>query len=139
METTVRVSGRPGADGAVSSEEHHSGDRQWSWPWLRKRGTVAIPDPDTVAGHSSRGTRLLVTATAAWIAFLFLLVLLVDRWWPWFIWEAIPPLALVMVPLVLLALVPFARQMRGRLSVVLVLVLLSGIQTAGYAPAWPDT
>jgi endonuclease/exonuclease/phosphatase (EEP) superfamily protein YafD len=96
-----------------------------------------------VTGLWSRGTRLLVAATAAWTTFLLLHALLVGRWWPWFLCEAIPPLALVTVPLLLLALVPFVRQVRWRLSVVLVLVLLSGIQLAGYGPAYgttrPDT
>ncbi|MGI5151626.1 endonuclease/exonuclease/phosphatase family protein [Plantactinospora sp. CA-294935] len=90
-------------------------------------------------GLWGRGTRLLVTATAAWTTFLLLHVLLVGRWWPWFIFEATPPLAVVTVPLFFLSLVPFARQMRCRLSVVLVLVLLSGTQLAGYGPACADT
>lgn len=95
-----------------------------------------MPDPDAVIGRWSRGTRLLVAATAAWTTFLVLHVLLVGRWWPWSIFEATPPLAVVTVPLLFLGLVPFARRMRRRLSVVLVLVLLSGIQLAGYGPGW---
>lgn len=92
-----------------------------------------------MTGLRSRGTRLLVAATAAWTTFLLLHLLLVDRWWPWLIFEATPPLAVVTVPLFLLTLVPLARQMRGLLSVILVLVLLAGILLAGYGPAWADT
>lgn len=90
-------------------------------------------------GRWNRGTRLLVAATAAWTTFLLLHVLFVGRWWPWFIFEVTPPLAMVAVPLLLLALVPFARRIRGRLSVVLVIVLLFGIPLAGYGPAWAGT
>jgi endonuclease/exonuclease/phosphatase (EEP) superfamily protein YafD len=82
------------------------------------------------------GTRLLVGATAACIAFLAAHVLLTDRWWPWLIVEAIPPLALVVVPLLLLVLVPFARPVRRWLAAVLVLLLLAGIHLAGYGPGW---
>jgi len=66
--------------------------------------------------------------------FLVLHVLLTGRWWPWFIVEATPPLTVVVVPLLLLALVPFARPVRRWLSAVLVVLLLAGAYLAGFGP-----
>jgi endonuclease/exonuclease/phosphatase (EEP) superfamily protein YafD len=77
-----------------------------------------------------------VAATAAWTAFLVLHVLLIGVWWPWFLFEATPPLAAMVVPLLLLAVVPLARPVRRRLCVVLVLLLLAGAHLAGYGPGW---
>jgi endonuclease/exonuclease/phosphatase (EEP) superfamily protein YafD len=82
------------------------------------------------------GARLLVAATVAWTVFLILHILLIGVWWPWFILEATPPLTAVAVPLLLLAVVPLAKPVRRRLSVVLVLLLLAGAHLAGYGPGW---
>lgn len=91
------------------------------------------------AGRWCTGTRLLVAATAAWTVFLVLHVLFTGRWWPWLIVEATPPLTLMAVPLLLLVLVPLARPVRRWLAPVLVLLLLTGAQLAGYGPAWTGT
>ncbi|WP_158839288.1 endonuclease/exonuclease/phosphatase family protein [Saccharothrix deserti] len=81
-------------------------------------------------------TRLVVAVTAAWAVFLVLHVLLTGRWWLWLIVDATPPLALVVVPVLLLGLALFARPVRGRLSAVLVVLLLVGAYLAGYVPTW---
>jgi endonuclease/exonuclease/phosphatase (EEP) superfamily protein YafD len=97
------------------------------------------PQEITATGRWFTGTRLLVAATAAWVVFLVLHILFTGRWWPWFIFEAIPPLTAVAVPLLLLVFVPLARPVRRRLSVVLVLLLLVGAYLAGYGPRWTGT
>ncbi|MEW2619066.1 endonuclease/exonuclease/phosphatase family protein [Streptomyces sp. NPDC048106] len=95
------------------------------------------PEEAPAARRWCRGTRLLVAGTALWTVFLTLHVLLIGRWWPWHIVEVIPPLTMVAVPLLLLALVPFAAPVRRWLSAVLVLLLLAGAHVAGFG--WPDT
>ncbi|HEX6500004.1 MAG TPA: endonuclease/exonuclease/phosphatase family protein [Micromonosporaceae bacterium] len=94
------------------------------------------PAPPGRAGTGRSRTRLLVAATAAWTVFVVLHILLTDRWWPWLVVEATPPLALVAVPLLLLVLVPLAAPVRRRLTAVLVLLLLTGVHLAGYGPGW---
>lgn len=94
------------------------------------------PQEITVTGRWSTGTRLLVAATAAWIILLVLHLVFTGRWWPWFIFEAIPPLTAVAVPLLLLVFVPLARPVRRWLSVVLVLLLLIGAYLSGYGRGW---
>ena len=85
------------------------------------------------------GTRLVVAATAVWAIVLTLHVLLVDRWWPWLIFEVAPPLTMVAVPLLLLVVTPLARPVRRRLSVVLVVLLLAGAYLAGFGRGWTAT
>ncbi|SMC49163.1 endonuclease/exonuclease/phosphatase family protein [Lentzea albidocapillata] len=84
------------------------------------------------------GTRLVVTAAVAWAVFLVLHVLLAGEWWVWLALEATPPVALVVVPVVLLAVTWFARPVRRGLAVVLAVLLLAGACLAGYVPTWPD-
>ncbi|HEY0639808.1 MAG TPA: endonuclease/exonuclease/phosphatase family protein [Pseudonocardiaceae bacterium] len=83
------------------------------------------------------GTRLLVAATAAWVVFLGLHVLLAGRWWPWLVVEAMPTLTVVVVPALLLLVVPLARPVRRWLSVVLVALLLAGVRLAGFGTGSP--
>lgn len=83
------------------------------------------------------GTRLLVAGTAVWTVLLVLHVLLIGRWWPWLMVEITPPLTVVVVPLLLLVLVPFAAPVRRWLSVVLALLLLAGGYLAGFG--WTGT
>lgn len=80
------------------------------------------------------GTRLLVVATGGWLAFLLLHTLLAGRWWLWLAVEAMPPVALAAIPLLLLGLAPLARPVRYRLSAMLVLILLAGAALAGVLP-----
>jgi endonuclease/exonuclease/phosphatase (EEP) superfamily protein YafD len=89
-------------------------------------------DPPGGQDHKWRlGTRLLVTATALWTLFLLAHLALVDRWWLWLVVETMPPVTVVIVPAVLLALTPLARPVRGRLAVLLVALLLIGTPYAG--------
>jgi len=95
--------------------------------------------PGPVRRRWCLGTRLVVAATAVWAVVLTLHVLLVDRWWPWLIFEVAPPLILVVVPLLLLVVTPLARPVRRRLSVVLVVLLLAGAYLAGFGRGWAAT
>ncbi|MQY09978.1 hypothetical protein SRB5_00820 [Streptomyces sp. RB5] len=100
--------------------------------------TAQEPDaPQEAAPGWCWGTRLLVAGTALWSVFLALHVLLVGRWWPWHVFEIVPPLALMAVPLLLLGLAPFAGPVRRWLSAVLVLLLLAGADAAGVG--WPSS
>lgn len=90
--------------------------------------------PPTAA--TRRTARLLVAATTVWTVFLVLTVLLAGRWWPWFLVQNVPPLTLVAVPLLLLALLPLARPVRRPLAAVLAVLLLAGAHLAGYGPGW---
>ncbi|BCJ68668.1 endonuclease/exonuclease/phosphatase family protein [Polymorphospora rubra] len=77
------------------------------------------------------GTRLVVTGTALWTLFLVAHVLLTGRWWPWLIVESTPPVTLVVVPLLLLAVSPLARPVRRWLSPLLVVLVVAGMSLAG--------
>lgn len=85
------------------------------------------------------GTRLLVGATGAWLAFLALHAALTGRWWLWLVVEATPPMAFVVIPLALLAVTPLARPVRRPLSLVLMIVLVAGGALAGFYPRTTDT
>ena len=80
------------------------------------------------------GTRLLVGATALWLAFLLAHWLLLGRWWLWQLPEAAPPLTLLLGPLALLAAVRWARPVRRWLAPLQVLALLAGAALAGVVP-----
>ncbi|MQS09309.1 endonuclease/exonuclease/phosphatase family protein [Streptomyces alkaliphilus] len=107
------------------------------------------PDPKadpTADGTPTRtrwcaGTRLLVTAGALWTVFLALHLLLTDRWWRWLVVEATPPVAFLVIPLLLLAATPLARPVRRWLAPALLIHVLIGAHLTGYGPAWrgPDT
>ncbi|MGC0332344.1 endonuclease/exonuclease/phosphatase family metal-dependent hydrolase [Streptomyces sp. SAI-170] len=84
------------------------------------------------------GTRLLVGASVLWAVLLVLHVLLAGRWWPWLVVEAVPPVALVAVPLLLLALTPLARPVRRWLAAALVVPLAVGAYLADLVPGFPD-
>ncbi|MFI9815584.1 endonuclease/exonuclease/phosphatase family protein [Saccharothrix variisporea] len=99
---------------------------------------VAEQAPE-VARRWCLGTRLVVAATAVWAVFLVLHVLLAGRWWPWLALEATPPIALVVVPVLLLGVGWFARPVRRRLAAVLAVLLLVGAYLAGYLPPWSES
>lgn len=86
-----------------------------------------------------KATRLIVAAAMAWTVFLALHLVFAGRWWPWSIFEMIPPLAAVVIPLLLLAAVPFARSVRTWLSPLLVLLLVLGAAVAGFGRGWTTT
>ncbi|MEV7225628.1 endonuclease/exonuclease/phosphatase family protein [Polymorphospora sp. NPDC051019] len=77
------------------------------------------------------GTRLVVAGTALWTLFLAAHVLLTGRWWPWLIVESTPPVALVVVPLLLLAVSPLARPVRRWLSPLLAALVVAGLSLGG--------
>jgi endonuclease/exonuclease/phosphatase (EEP) superfamily protein YafD len=108
-------------------------------PSTDEEPTRSEPQEIAVAGRWHRGTRLLVAATAAWTVFLVMHILFTGRWWPWVIFEVMPPLTAVAVPLLLLVFVPWARPARRRLSMLLVLLLLIGAYLAGYGRGWTSS
>ncbi|WP_405147527.1 endonuclease/exonuclease/phosphatase family protein [Sphaerisporangium sp. NBC_01403] len=78
------------------------------------------------------GTRLLVTATLAWAALLLVHALVSGRWWLWLVVELAPPVVVLVVPVVLLALTPLAaRPVRLPLAVVLAATLVLGVPLSG--------
>lgn len=77
------------------------------------------------------GTRLVVTATVAWLLFLVTHLLVSGRTWLWAPVDLIPPVLLVAVPAVLLVIAPFARPVRWRLMTALVLAGLLGAGGSG--------
>jgi endonuclease/exonuclease/phosphatase (EEP) superfamily protein YafD len=81
--------------------------------------------------HWCLGTRLVVSASIAWAGFVLAHMLLAGRWWPWLIVEALPPIAFVVVPLLLLAVTPLARPVRRPMSVLLAALLLVGLGLSG--------
>lgn len=98
---------------------------------------TAEDGPDTTTTTSwCTGTRLLVAGTALWTVLLASHVLLTGRWGLWSLVELTPPLLLVAVPLLFLALVRLARPVRRWLSALQVLLLLVGAHLAGYGPGW---
>ncbi|MGW0779857.1 endonuclease/exonuclease/phosphatase family protein [Streptomyces sp. NPDC002913] len=130
------VSGVPGADEVPAPHE----------PARAEGDTATAPSPGGSAAEGTgeaprarrwcRGTRLLVGATAVWTLLLGLHVLLAGNWWLWLLVEAVPPLTLVAVPLLLLAVTPLARPVRRWLAPVLVLLLLAGAHLSGFGPGW---
>lgn len=95
------------------------------------------PQEITVRARWCWGTRVLVAVTAVWAVFLVVHILLAGSWWPWVIVEVTPPLITMAVPLLLLAFVPLARPVRRWLSVLLVLLLLTGAFLSGYGRESP--
>ncbi|MEU6035937.1 endonuclease/exonuclease/phosphatase family protein [Actinomadura sp. NPDC047616] len=61
-----------------------------------------------------RGTRLLVAASLAWLAFVLLHIALAGRLWLWQLFELAPPLMFLAVPALLLAGIPLLRIVRDR-------------------------
>ncbi len=77
------------------------------------------------------GTRLLVTATLIWLVLLTAHALLTGRWWLWLIAEAVPPVSLVLVPMLLLVATPLARPVRHWLAPLLAVTLAAGAYLSG--------
>ncbi|WNV87208.1 endonuclease/exonuclease/phosphatase family protein [Umezawaea sp. Da 62-37] len=97
--------------------------------------TVAATDPIALSSFETvrwcRGTKLLVAASVVWVVFLAAHLLLAGRWWLWSAVETMPPMVILLVPLVLLALAPLARPVRGKLVPLLLAALLAGVPFAG--------
>lgn len=78
------------------------------------------------------GTRLLVAATLTWAVFLALHAVLSGRWWLWLVVELAPPILLVVVPSLLLAVTPLAaRRVRLPLALTQAAMLAVGLAAAG--------
>jgi endonuclease/exonuclease/phosphatase family metal-dependent hydrolase len=84
-----------------------------------------------------RASRLLVAATAAWLAFTVLQTVLSGRWWLWLIPSALPPLAFVAVPVLLLGCLPLVRIIRAPVPAVPSAMVIVGSLAAAVA-AWPQ-
>lgn len=89
------------------------------------------PDADRPGRRWCWGTWLVISASVAWLAFVVAHLLLAGRVWWWTVPELMPPLAFLVLPLLLLAVAPLARPARGRIAVVLVGALLLGWEANG--------
>nr|MDT0657613.1 endonuclease/exonuclease/phosphatase family protein [Micromonospora sp. DSM 115978] len=76
-------------------------------------------------------TRLLFAAAAGWAAFLTVFLLFSGEHWWWRPVELAPPLVFAVGSVVLLALTPLARPVRGRVAGVAVCCLAIGVDLAG--------
>ncbi|MEU7755956.1 endonuclease/exonuclease/phosphatase family protein [Micromonospora sp. NPDC049171] len=77
------------------------------------------------------GTRLVVTASLGWLLFVLVHRPLSGRLVLWAPVDLIPPLLFAVIPLVLLAVAPFARPVRWRIMAVLVVAALLGYGNSG--------
>ncbi|HEX6467978.1 MAG TPA: endonuclease/exonuclease/phosphatase family protein [Streptosporangiaceae bacterium] len=77
------------------------------------------------------GTRLVVTASLGWLAFVLLHRLLSGRTWVWAPFDLLPPLVFVAVPVALLAVAPLARPVRWRIMAVLAGTIALGAPASG--------
>ncbi|MGY0070352.1 endonuclease/exonuclease/phosphatase family protein [Streptomyces sp. QTS137] len=91
------------------------------------------PGPPRSGRGRAAASGALVCLTALWALYSALNLLLGGRWWVWLIPDLVPPVCFVAVPLVLLALAgpAAARRVRRPLTVVLALLLLSGLTRSG--------
>ncbi|HEU5160958.1 MAG TPA: endonuclease/exonuclease/phosphatase family protein [Streptosporangiaceae bacterium] len=77
------------------------------------------------------GTRLVVTASLAWLAFVILHRLLSGLTWLWAPFDLIPPIMFLAVPAALLAVAPLARPVRWRIMATLLVSALLGFGFSG--------
>ncbi|HEY0698048.1 MAG TPA: hypothetical protein VGD43_09595, partial [Micromonospora sp.] len=107
--------------------------------------TIAPPAPPgdaPVATRWCRATRLLVVAATGWLTFTVAHLALTGRWWLWLLPDLLPPLAYLLVPVLLLVAVPLVGRLRRPLpsrprAVVLLasaVALLLGVPEAGLNP-----
>ncbi|WP_169948512.1 endonuclease/exonuclease/phosphatase family protein [Microbispora sp. H11081] len=116
---------------------------------VEEQSVTAVPEPP--AGWAARvrrfvrprrrwcwGTKLVVTATAAWLVFLVAHLLASGRTWWWAPLELIPPLTFLAVPVLLMVVAPLARPVRWRIMSLLVLAVVLGAGRSGvnYATLW---
>lgn len=100
-------------------------------------GTTPVsgrPEPTDRPVRARTGGTVTVLA-GAWLAFVVAHRLLSGRWWLWLAPELVPPLAYVVIPLLLLALGLFTRGFRARVALLAVAGLLLGGDLAGLNPA----
>lgn len=97
-------------------------------------GGAAVETPRTAGRPRARwcwGTWLVMSASVAWLAFVAAHLAFAGRVWWWTVPELVPPLAFLLLPLLLLAVAPLARPARGRIAVVLAGALLLGWEVSG--------
>lgn len=84
------------------------------------------------------GTKLVVTASVAWLLFVLCHLLASGRTSLWAPLELIPPLLFLVVPALLLVVAPLARPVRWRIMSVLVVTAVLGAGSSGvnYATLW---
>lgn len=84
------------------------------------------------------GTKLVVTASLAWLLFVLCHLLASGRTSLWAPIELIPPLLFLVVPAVLLVVAPLARPVRWRIMSLLVVTAVLGAGRSGvnYATLW---
>ena len=102
--------------------------------------TTDRTDPEPVppsAGRTGRwclGTKLMVTATAGWAAFVVAHRLISGRTPMWAPFDMLPPLVFVAVPVVLMVIAPLARPVRWRLLIALAVTVAIGWPVNGLNP-----
>ncbi|GII79527.1 hypothetical protein Sru01_45090 [Sphaerisporangium rufum] len=104
--------------------------------------TAAVPPPAGPAGRPRRrwclGTRLVVAASAGWLAFVLCHLLASGRTPLWAPLDLIPPVLFLAVPALLMVVAPLARPVRWRIMTVLAVALVLGAGRSGvnYAALW---
>lgn len=89
------------------------------------------PDAPAPAARWCVGTRLVVAAAVLWAGFVLVHRPLSGRLWLWLVVDTLPPLAYLVVPVLLLGLAPLARPAWRLVSGLAVLALLAGAGLAG--------
>lgn len=86
------------------------------------------------------GTRLVVVATAAWLVFVVLHLVLSGRTPLWGPFSLVPPVLFVAVPVAVAVVAPLARPVRWRVLTVLAVTVVAGAPYSGVnvAAVWHD-
>ncbi|GAA3611644.1 endonuclease/exonuclease/phosphatase family protein [Nonomuraea rosea] len=116
---------------------------------IEQRLTSVPPQPETSWAERFRrfirprrrwcwGTKLVVTASVAWLLFVLCHLLASGRTSLWAPLELTPPLLFLAVPVLLLAVAPLARPVRWRVMSLLVVtaVLGAGLSGVNYTTLW---
>ncbi|MEV0233734.1 endonuclease/exonuclease/phosphatase family protein [Nonomuraea sp. NPDC050786] len=116
---------------------------------IEEQLTTAPPQPETDWATRVRrfvrprrrwcwGTKLVVTASVAWLLFVLCHLLASGRTSLWAPLELIPPLLFLVVPALLMAVAPLARPVRWRIMSLLLVTAVLGAGRSGvnYATLW---
>lgn len=98
-------------------------------------GVRTIPPAQSRPARRRLPTWLVGSAAVGWLAFVVLHRVLAGRVWWWGPAELLPPLAFVVVPVLLFAAVPLAAAARWRLGVLVLAAVLIGAGLSGLNPA----